>query len=97
MYNINKYTNNETGRGDSIMKKFWMFEIASLGYFILYCVAAIMNNRRGVVALVLTAACTVIAMRSLDITRFKKVIFVILQLLGYFILWVIFLMILLAE
>ena len=79
------------------MKKFWQYEIASLGCFILYCIAAIMNNRRGGAALLLTAACTVIAMRSLDITRFKKVIFIILQLLGYFILWVIFLIVLLAE
>ena len=79
------------------MKKFWTYEIASLGCFILYCIAEILNNRRSGTALLLTAACTVIAMRSLDITRFKKVIFIILQLLGYFILWVIFLIVLLAE
>ena len=97
MYNINKYIKNETGKGDGIVKKFWTYEIASLGCFILYCIAAIMNNRRGVAALLLTVACTVIAMRSLDITRFKKVIFIIAQLLGYFILWVIFLIIFLAE
>ena len=79
------------------MKKFWQYEIASLGCFFIYCIAEILNNRRSGTALLLTAACTVIAMRSLDITRFKKVIFIIVQLLGYFILWVIFLMIFLTE
>lgn len=79
------------------MKKFWTYEIASIGCFFIYCIAEIFNNRRSGTALLLTAACTVIAIRSLDITKFKKVIFIIAQLLGYFILWVIFLIVLLEE
>lgn len=85
------------------MKKFWKFEIFSFVCFLLHCAAAFIDfidNGKMISYIIIWTpvaagvVCTVIAMWSLDKTGFEKVFLIIAQLFGYFILWIIFLIVL---
>lgn len=76
------------------MKRFQKFEIISAVCFVIHWVALFIDigNFWYVMywgSLPAIVVCTVIAMWSLDETVLKRIILIILQLLGYCVLWVI--------
>lgn len=78
------------------MKKFWKFEIISAVCFVVHWAAFTVPIDLGILSYIMywsslsaIVVCTVIAIWSLDKTIFKRIILIVLQLLGYCVLWVI--------